>query len=84
MLRVKFRWARKCPKHPRFDPAKGGRGAVKGACRYCQALCDVQEAAARLETLAGRADHLLDGTLELPEPTTAANTGQLDLFGATA
>jgi hypothetical protein len=84
MLAIKFRWKRRCSKHPRFNPAKGGRGAVKGGCRFCQALCDVYEQAVRLETLAGRADHVLDGKLELPEPSSAPDTRQLGLFEAIA
>lgn len=29
-----------CPKHPRFNPARG-RGAVVGACKHCDDLCDI-------------------------------------------
>jgi len=41
MLTIRYRWKGKCPKHPRFDPAKHGRGAIKGSCPACTMLFQV-------------------------------------------
>jgi hypothetical protein len=50
MLKLRImRWNGKCRKHPAFDPAKDGRGAVKGGCKACEALCDINDIAERLK-----------------------------------
>ncbi|HZT29198.1 MAG TPA: hypothetical protein VFA33_04905 [Bryobacteraceae bacterium] len=41
MLKLRIRADLKCKKHPHFDPAKEGRGAIKGGCIACETLCDL-------------------------------------------
>jgi hypothetical protein len=42
MLKIGIvRWRGKCPRHPRFDPYLDGRGAIRGNCEKCTALCDI-------------------------------------------
>ena len=42
MLKIgSVRWRGKCPRHPRFDPYLDGRGAIRGGCEKCAALCDI-------------------------------------------
>lgn len=31
----------KCEVHPRYDPARGGEGAIRGACQRCAGLYDL-------------------------------------------
>lgn len=38
MLAIRFRWKGKCPRHPNYNPGKGGEQAIKGACPYCRML----------------------------------------------
>ena len=40
-MRGSYVFAGKCPKHPRYDPAKQGIGAIKGGCDVCWALWNV-------------------------------------------
>lgn len=44
MYRDVIRISIKCPKHTGFSPVRDGRGAVRGACPHCSALCDLAEA----------------------------------------
>ena len=52
MLKIgSVRWRGKCTKHPGFDPAKDGPGAVKGNCQRCNDLVviyDLHQKALRL------------------------------------
>jgi hypothetical protein len=41
----------KCPKHPRYNPAKDGEGAIRGSCRICLALFTLWRDAVDLEHL---------------------------------
>ena len=42
MLKIgSIRWRGKCPRHPGFDPYLDGRGAIRGGCDKCTALCDI-------------------------------------------
>lgn len=39
MLKIgTVKWQGKCSRHPSFDPAKDGPGAIKGGCSRCQDL----------------------------------------------
>ena len=50
MFRLRaWTWKLSCPSHRLFDPEKHGRGAARASCRVCQALCDVHDAAGRLQ-----------------------------------
>jgi hypothetical protein len=51
-LIVKERVKAKCPKHPRYNPEKQGRGAIVGACSTCSDLYDLLEARIRLDLAA--------------------------------
>jgi hypothetical protein len=52
MLKIgSVRWRGKCTKHPGFDPATVGAGAVKGNCQRCNDLVviyDLHQKALRL------------------------------------
>ncbi len=42
MLKIgSVKWRGKCPRHPKFDPYLDGRGAIRGGCEKCAALCDI-------------------------------------------
>jgi hypothetical protein len=44
MLKIgSVRWRGKCAKHPGFDPAMDGPGAVKGNCPRCNDLVAIHE-----------------------------------------
>ena len=43
MLDVKLHFHQSCPKHPCYHPREG-RGAIKGGCVYCEALCRISQA----------------------------------------
>ena len=44
MLKIgSVRWRGKCAKHPGFDPAMDGPGAVKGNCQRCNDLVVIQD-----------------------------------------
>jgi hypothetical protein len=30
-----------CPRHPRYNPEREGRGAIRGGCRYCLAIYEL-------------------------------------------
>jgi len=47
---------RACRKHPGFNPALDGRGAVKGGCVACNLLCDVYEKHQELTRMLDAAD----------------------------
>jgi len=52
MLKIgTVKWRGKCPRHPMFDPATDGPGAIRGGCTRCQDLheiFDCQQRALRL------------------------------------
>ena len=48
MIRIRYRWAGKCPRHPRYQPSRGP-GTIKGGCESCHALWKVYLAALKLE-----------------------------------
>jgi hypothetical protein len=44
MLKIgAVRWRGKCSRHPMFDPAEAGRGAVRGGCPRCTSLVEICE-----------------------------------------
>jgi hypothetical protein len=44
MLKIgSVKWRGKCSKHPGYDPADGGIGAIKGNCERCNQLADIYE-----------------------------------------
>jgi len=44
MLKIgSVRWRGKCPKHPGFDPAMEGPGAIRGNCQRCNDLFAIHD-----------------------------------------
>ena len=48
-LTVKERVKAKCPRHPRYNPERDGRGGIIGACTACYSLYDLLEARNKLD-----------------------------------
>lgn len=61
LLRIRSRrFAGRCARHKRFNPAVDGRGAIKGACPRCTLLADIWETALKLNGLIRRFDPHFD------------------------
>ena len=44
MLKIgSVKWRGKCTKHPRFDPAIDGPGAIRGNCQKCSDLMVIHD-----------------------------------------
>jgi hypothetical protein len=44
MLKIgTVKWRGKCSKHPGYDPADGGIGAIKGNCEKCNQLAEIYD-----------------------------------------
>jgi hypothetical protein len=44
MLKIgTVKWRGKCSKHPGYDPAEGGIGAIKGNCLRCTELAEIYD-----------------------------------------
>jgi hypothetical protein len=54
------RFAGRCAKHKRYNPAVEGRGGIKGNCPRCNLLMDIWETALRLNGLIRRYDPRYD------------------------
>ena len=48
-LTVKERVKAKCPRHPRYNPERDGRGGIVGTCTACYSLYDLLEARNKLD-----------------------------------
>ena len=48
-LTVMERVKAKCPRHPRYNPERDGRGGIIGACTACYSLYDLLEARNKLD-----------------------------------
>ena len=48
-LTVKERVKAKCPRHPRYNPERDGRGGIVGTCTACYRLYDLLEARNKLD-----------------------------------
>jgi hypothetical protein len=66
MLAIRYRWKGKCPKHPRYDPVKGGEGAIKGTCPTCTLLFRVHEAHRMTAEIARTFDEVLGAGETVP------------------
>jgi hypothetical protein len=52
MLKIgTVKWHGKCSRHPGFDPAGDGPGAIKGGCPRCQELYTIYESHQRTLSL---------------------------------
>lgn len=70
LLRIRSRrFAGRCARHKRFNPAIDGRGGIKGACPRCTLLADIWETALKLNGLIRRFDPNFDD-LETTRPKT--------------
>ena len=49
-LTVKERVKAKCPRHPRYNPERNGRGGIIGNCTVCYSLYDLLEARNKLDS----------------------------------
>jgi hypothetical protein len=57
LLRIRTRrFAARCSRHKRYNPAVDGRGGIKGACSRCSLLADIYEASLLLNRLIHRFD----------------------------
>jgi len=48
-LRVRRCVRVRCPRHPRYNPECEGAGAIRGGCRYCQAIYELYAAKLTVE-----------------------------------
>ena len=52
MLKIgTVKWKGRCARHPMYDPAEDGPGAIKGGCTRCQDLYTIHETHQRTLTL---------------------------------
>ena len=55
MLKLRTgRFAGRCSRHKRFNPAVDGRGAIKGGCPRCELLFEIWETSLKLNNLIRR------------------------------
>jgi len=59
MLDLKLRFHQSCPKHPCYQP-KEGRGAIKGGCVFCEALCKIHQAGEKFTQAVSQFQELSD------------------------
>jgi hypothetical protein len=77
MLRLgTVRFRAKCPRHPRYNPAIDGEGAIKGGCPKCQLLLEIFYAHRQMVTLMRKVKDVSQ-TQAASRPNDAA---QMDLF----
>ena len=69
MLKARLSYSGKCPRHPRFDPLRDGRGGVRAGCRVCDALCGVAEAVAQVRAKIERAEFAIGDARALKTET---------------
>jgi hypothetical protein len=80
MLKIgSIKWRGKCTKHPRFDPAMDGPGAIRGNCERCNDLVVIHD-------LHQKALRIMRTFRPVDERRTVVKPGsieeqQLDLFG---
>jgi hypothetical protein len=78
MLRLgTVRFRAKCPRHPRYNPALEGEGAIKGGCQKCQLLLEIFYAHRQMVTLMKK---VKDVSQKQGSGTRAHSETQMDLF----
>ena len=70
-LKVSERVTAKCGRHPRYNPEKEGRGAIKGACYGCFALYDLYQSRLALEAAAHKFQRLAGPWVRIRQPRKA-------------
>ena len=77
------RFAGRCSRHKRYNPAVDGRGGIKGGCQRCSLLADIWETAMKLNGLIRRFDPQHDDlkVLQAPKkPEPAVDPRQMSLI----
>jgi hypothetical protein len=74
------RFAGRCARHKRYNPAVDGRGAIKGGCLRCNLLADIWETSLKLNALIRKFDPNHDDLQAPKEPQPAADPRQLSLI----
>ncbi len=78
MLRLgTVRFRAKCPRHPRYNPAIDGEGAIKGGCPKCQLLLEIFYAHRQMVALMRQ----MKDTSQKQAAARANDGAQMDLFG---
>lgn len=74
MLKLRSgRFAGRCSRHKRFNPAIDGKGAIKGGCPRCELLFEIWETSLKLNTLMRRFGALKDDGPPLKAMAAAMN-----------
>jgi len=80
MLKIgSVRWRGKCAKHPGFDPAIDGPGAVKGNCQRCLDLLTIHSLHQQAQRLM-RTFRPMEDKKPAHGPLTAVDDKQMGLF----
>jgi hypothetical protein len=78
MLRLgTVRFRAKCQRHPRYNPALEGEGAIKGGCPKCQLLLEIFHAHRQMVTLMRK---VKDVPQKKGSGAPADSGAQMDLF----
>jgi hypothetical protein len=77
MLRLgTVRFRAKCPRHPRYNPAIEGEGAIKGGCPKCQLLLEIFHAHRQMVMLMRQ----MKDTSQKQRAARVDSDTQMDLF----
>jgi hypothetical protein len=69
----------RCGRHKRYNPGVEGRGGIGGGCPRCSLLCDIWEAALRLNQTIRKFDPGHDD-LKKPAPPKEPDPRQMSLI----
>lgn len=68
MLKIgTVKWRGKCSKHPGYDPAEDGPGAIKGNCVRCNDLAEIYECHQKMMRMMRKFQPII----ERPKPVVA-------------
>jgi hypothetical protein len=62
------RFAGRCARHKRYNPAIDGRGGIKGGCLRCQLLAEIYETSLKLNRLIRQFEPRHDDSQPMPGP----------------
>jgi hypothetical protein len=80
VLRIRTRrFAGRCARHKRYNPAVDGRGGIRGACPRCALLAEIWETSLALNKLIRRFDPKYDD-LQLPTALPSPDPRQMSLL----
>jgi hypothetical protein len=81
LLRIRTRrFAGRCARHKRYNPAVDGRGGIKGGCLRCSLLADIYEVSINLNSLIRRFDPRHDDVQRPRSEEMWHDPRQLSLF----